>query len=289
MKWMLLVLLYGLLKGAREIAKKKALTRSTVLEVLVLYTVLSFVFVLPTAPKAMGLSGRQLLYVAGKSFVIFLAWICSFHAIRRLPISLYGILDLSRVLFATLLGVAVLKERLTLPQIIGLSLVCLGLLMLRLHKGSRKAASVKKPAETSSTAIFVVIALMSCLLNAVSGLMDKLLMKEMNSNQLQFWYMLFLALFYLIYTLLSRTKLAWGKLFRNYWVWILSILFVIADRALFEANAIAQSRVTVMTLIKQSGCVVTILGGKFVFHEQDIGYRLLCAGVVVAGIVIAVL
>ena len=49
------------------------------------------------------------------------------------------------------------------------------------------------------------------------------------------------------------------------------------------------SRVTVMTLIKQSGCVVTILAGKFIFKEKNIGYKLFCAAVIVAGIVISVL
>lgn len=298
MKWMLLVLLYGILKGTREIVKKKALTKNTVIEVLVLYTLLSFLFVAPTAPKATGLSVRQLLLIACKSFVIFLAWICSFHAIRRLPISLYGILDLSRVLFATLLGVFVLGESMTVPQSIGLGFVCAGLLMLKGQKkqkappGDAEDKTEARTEETRSgqaTAFYILIALLSCLLNGLSGMMDKILMKEMNSDQLQFWYMLFLVLFYLLYIVISRTGLAWGKLLRNYWVWILSLLFVIADRALFEANAAADSRVTVMTLIKQSGCVVTILGGKFIFHEQHVGYRLLCAGVVVTGIVIAVL
>lgn len=298
MKWMLLVLLYGILKGTREIVKKKALTKNTVIEVLVLYTLLSFLLVAPTAPKAMGLSVRQLLLIACKSFVIFLAWICSFHAIRRLPISLYGILDLSRVLFATLLGVFVLGESMTVPQSIGLGFVCAGLLMLKGQKkqkappGDAEDKTEARTEETRSgqaTAFYILIALLSCLLNGLSGMMDKILMKEMNSDQLQFWYMLFLVLFYLLYIVISRTGLAWGKLLRNYWVWILSLLFVIADRALFEANAAADSRVTVMTLIKQSGCVVTILGGKFIFHEQHVGYRLLCAGVVVTGIVIAVL
>ena len=67
------------------------------------------------------------------------------------------------------------------------------------------------------------------------------------------------------------------------------VMFIIADRALFIANGMPDSRVTIMTLIKQSGCVVTILAGKFVFKEKNIGYKLLCAAIVVAGIVIAVL
>ena len=58
--WMLLVLLYGVLKGAREIVKKKALTKSSVIEVLFFYTLLGFLFVTPQAPSAMGLEPKFL-------------------------------------------------------------------------------------------------------------------------------------------------------------------------------------------------------------------------------------
>ena len=40
--WMLLVLFYGLCKGGREIVKKKAMETSTVIEVLLFYTFVSF-------------------------------------------------------------------------------------------------------------------------------------------------------------------------------------------------------------------------------------------------------
>lgn len=129
--WMLLVLLYGVLKGAREIVKKKALTKNSVIEVLFFYTLLGFLFVTPQAPSAMGLEPKYYFWIALKSFVIFLAWICSFKAIKKMPISLYGVLDLSRVLFATLLGVVVLQETLNTHQVIGLVFVSAGLLLLK--------------------------------------------------------------------------------------------------------------------------------------------------------------
>ena len=56
---------------------------------------------------------------------------------------------------------------------------------------------------------------------------------------------------------------------------------------LFLANGMAESRVTVMTLIKQSCVLVTILCGWLVFREKGVGYRLLCAAIIIAGIVIA--
>lgn len=280
--WMVLVLVYGLLKGTREIIKKKSLEKSSVMEVLFFYTLFSFLFVAPDAKNAMGLTGIQYIYIAIKSFIIFCAWILSFKAIKKMPVSLYGVLDLSRVLFAMLLGTIVLGEVLKPTQIVGLILVAAGLFMLKFRRGG------KQKAEHVSAAI-VVCAILSCMLNAVSGLMDKLLMKQMNSSQLQFFYMLFLVLFYLAYIIFSKEKLDFKGAIKNYWIWILAIMFVVADRALFMANAAEDSRVTVMTLIKQSGCLVTILGGKFIFHEKNIGYKLCCAGVIIAGIVVGVL
>ena len=110
--WILLVLFYGLMKGAREIVKKLAMTKNTVIEVLVIYTVISFVFVIPLAPSAFGMETRFYLWIAVKSFAIFVGWICGFYSLKKLPVGIYGILDLSRVLFATASGVFFLHETL---------------------------------------------------------------------------------------------------------------------------------------------------------------------------------
>lgn len=138
MLWIPLVLLYGVLKGVREIVKKKALEINSTIEVLFMYTFLSFLIVLPQINSAMGMEPKYYLYVALKSFVIFLAWMFSFKAIKRMPISLYGVLDLSRVLFATLLGVIVLQEILSVSQMIGLTFVSAGLILLKYRPRSMR-------------------------------------------------------------------------------------------------------------------------------------------------------
>ena len=58
MTWILLTLVYGLLKGTREIAKKLALQKNSVMEVLVIYTVLSYFLVIPQAPQAGGMEPK---------------------------------------------------------------------------------------------------------------------------------------------------------------------------------------------------------------------------------------
>lgn len=329
MVWVGLVTLYGILKGVREILKKKALGRNTVMEVLLMYTLLSFLILLPTAPKAGGLRAPEYAAVFAKSFIIFVAWLCSFHALSCMPVSLYGILDMSRVVFSTLLGIIVIHEKMDLPGLIGFVLVCAGLYALRGLKNreaeddttavvqenatapdikqvspeepvtAAEAKAAEKPVLTreqrfwnrltSVTAGVVILAFLSSFLNAVSGTMDKVLMKGMNESQMQFWYMLFLVLLYLAYILLTGTKIRLKGMFTNKYVWMLSVAFIIADRALFIANRDPASRVTVMTLLKQSGVICTIIGGRLFFREKHIKYKLCCAFVVIAGIVIAVI
>lgn len=318
MTWMLLVLVYGLLKGAREIAKKKAMEKNTVMEVLVIYTLLSFVFVIPQAPQACGLEPIYFLWIAIKSFSIFLAWICSFRSLKKLPVSVYGVLDLSRILFATSLGVLVLGETISTFQGIGLIFVCCGLVLLKFKPAFLKKLfhvdespitltpdTVVKSDETTeissnciqnntlvkqekSVNFYIFLAFLSCMLNAVSGFLDKVLMKDISSSQLQFWYMLFLIAYYLIYVLIFRVKIS-PTVLKNGWVWLLAIMFVIGDKALFIANGDPASKITIMTLIKQAGCLVTILGGKFVFKEKNTGYRMFCACIIIVGIVMGVI
>lgn len=288
MLWIFLVLLYGILKGAREILKKKALEKNSTIEVLFVYTLLSFLIVLPDAGNAAGMELRFYFYIAAKSFVIFLAWMCSFKAIRKMPISLYGVLDLSRVMFATLLGVIVLHEVLSGYQVVGLLFVSAGLLLLKYRPRRGQRAETEQTSQGVGL-VYVVMAFASCMLNALSGLLDKILMRDISSAQLQFWYMLFLVLFYLLYILLTRTPVDLKSAVRNRWVWMLSILFVIADRALFIANGMPGSRITVMTLLKQAGCVVTILAGKYLFREKDTTHKMVCAVIIIAGIVIGVM
>jgi len=281
---MLLTLIYGLLKGAREIVKKKCLEHNSVVEVLFFYTLVGLILALmmPGREEVFTINKSILPYILIKSFVIFLAWILSFKAIKSMPVSMYGVLDMSRVIFATLLGTFILHETWSVGQMIGLPLVLLGLFLLRILKS-------KKDAEEKIEFKTVVFAFLSCALNAVSGFLDKVLMKDVTSAQLQIWYMFFMVLMYGLYLLLSRTKVNWRALIKNYWIPLLALMFVIADKCLFIANGYPESKITIMTLIKQSSCFVTIALGRLVYREKNILKKSICAGVVLLGILIALL
>ncbi|MCC8168841.1 MAG: EamA family transporter [Oscillospiraceae bacterium] len=277
--WIALVSVYGILKGVRDVIKKKAMEKNTAMEVLFFYTLLSFLFVTPEAKGALSMDMHYIGYIMIKSVIIFIAWMCSFKAISKLPIGFFGIMDMSRVIFASVLGMAVLHETVTGVKLIGMALVLVGLMLVNL----KKEGSSEK-----TKALYIILVLVSCLMNTISELLDKILMQHMESGQLQFWYMFFLLVLYFGYMLVTRTKINFKTLKTNYWILILSVLFVIGDKALFIACSLEDSTVIAMTLIKQCSVLITIIGGRLVFKEKHTLYRILCAAVIIAGIMVAV-
>ncbi|MGM9646483.1 MAG: EamA family transporter [Eubacteriales bacterium] len=290
--WVGLILVYGIFKGLREALKKKAMATNSVIEVLVFYTLFAFLMIIPFSHNIFAISYRYHIAILIKSSIIFVAWLCALNSIKRLPLSVYSVMDMARVIFSILLGVLLLGESIGILQGIGMVLVIAGITLVNLKS---KQAPTERPSK-----LVIVLVLISCLLNSVSGIMDKWLLSTqggrwflgdevITSSQLQFWYMLYLTILYIAYALIKREKINVKKCVTCPWIWLLSLLFVVADRALFVANASPDSTVVVMTLIKQSSVLVTIAMGKIMYKEQHILYRILCAVLIIAGIVLSVL
>lgn len=278
--WIIFVLLYGIFKGAREPIKKKILEKNDLLSTLFTYTFVGFLMTIPMAKDVFAIDAGTFALIGVKSFVIFIAWIATFAAVRKLSVSFYSVMDLSRVIFSTLMGVIFLKESLTVKGIISLALVVLGLYLVNRQKDS---------VEKSTDNRYVWLVLFSCLLNAVSGTLDKYLMatREISSIQLQFWFMLMLSAMYYAYICIKGNKVDIVGCMKNPYIYILSFLLIAGDQLLFIANSDESSQVTVMTLIKQSSAIVAILSGKFVYGEK-IARKLWCAGIIIFGIVLSV-
>ena len=279
--WIIFIFIYSFLKGSREGMKKAALRKSSSSEILFFYTLIGFILTIPFSKDAFSLAPIYIFYVFLKSAVVCTAWIFAFIAIDKMSVSLYGITDLSRMVFSTLLGVIVLGESFTLPKAIGVVLVITGLMLANLKKTSSGTKEITLPV--------LIAVLMNCFLNAVSGTMDKVLMKYMLSSQLQFWFMLFTTVIYGVILLVRREKISIKTLKTNYWVPLMSISLIIGDRLLFEANKSPLSEVTVMTVIKQSSVIVTVLTGWLVFKEKHILYKMMCTLIVLSGIFIALI
>ena len=269
--WIAQAALYGVLKGGRDVMKKLALKKSSIIEVLFFYTLLSLVLLLPDTKEAIGIfngSGLYLPLIFVKSAIIYIAWMCSFKAIEKLPIGFYGLMDMSRVVITSLLSIILFGEAITLGKAIGMILVIDGLVMLNVSKNSFGGENVKLR--------YIILTLASCFANSCSEIFDKWFMRPetgITPAQLQFWYMLFLTVLYLLHIIIKRIKIDWRMIYKNYWLILLAVMFVIGDRALFNANRVGD--VIPLTLLKQGAVIITILGGKFVCKEKNTVFKLL--------------
>ena len=278
--WIIFIIIFGVLKGLREPIKKKVLENVNVFTSLFLYTFIGFLMTLPTAKGVFDLTPYVSFLVVLKSGVIFFAWMLTFFAIKKVPLGIYGITDMSRVIFSSLMGVLFLGEGLTLRGIISLILVAAGLYFAN-----------KKRSDSTNTysSKYTWMIMLSCLLNAVSGTLDKIIMStgDITSSALQFWFMLLLSAFYLAYIIIRKEDFEIKKAIKNPWIYVLSLLLILGDRALFIANSDPESKVTVMTLIKQCSAVVTIIMGRILYKEKNTIKNLLCAGLIIGGIALA--
>ena len=112
---------------------------------------------------------------------------------------------------------------------------------------------------------------------------------NMTSGQLQFWFMFFMTIIYAIALFMHRKEINIRTLSRNYWIPLMSLSLVFGDRLLFEANASPKSEVTVMTVIKQSSVIVTVLLGWWIYKEKNILFKLFCCLIGLSGIFVSVL
>lgn len=273
--WVVLVLIYSILKGSRDGMKKAALKFSSSDEILFFYSLIGFILIIPFSSNAFSVPPIYIFYSFIKAAVVCTAWLCAFIALKNMTVSLYGIMDLSRMIFSTLLGIFVLNESMTVGKAAGLVLVGTGLIL----------SNLKKDASGDKVTFWVLIAaFLNCLLNSISAIMDKSLTKTMEPDALQFWFMFFLLICYSGILVAKREKIHISTLRKNYWIPIMSISLIVGDRLLFIANSDPESMVTVMTVIKQSSVIVTIITGWLFFKEKHICYKMMCAGIILAGI-----
>lgn len=279
--WILYTFIYAIFTGFFQAAKKKAVEKNSIYEVLAIFSTIAFLLVSLTSKNVFNIGFIPLIIIFIKSLIIVIAWILSLNAIQKMPISLYSVINLSRIVFSIIMSIIFLGENLTASLVMGTIIIILGLFLVN------KVSNVKSEKETNLKVILILLA--SCLLNSISAIIDKQVLKYINPIQLQFWFLLFLSMCYWLILLLKNKKLEFKNIKKNYWIIIAAICLTVADRFLFKGNEIPESKVSVMTLIKQVSAIEGIILGKILFNEKNIIKKLLCSLLIIIGIVLTVI
>lgn len=277
--WMLLTLIYGILSGVYFLFQKEAMRKNHSIEVFVTYVTISLIIVFFDVKNVIEINPNYLLLIALKSLVLFISFVLSFKAMSKLSVSSYGVINMSKILFTTLLGIIVLNESFGQNQLIGMILICLGLILVNVYKDD-KCKNDKK---------YILILLIGCAFSAISGLLDKVISTNVTPIELQWWYLLFLFIDTWIYVFIRKIKINFKSTFKNHWIYLYSVSFIVADRILFMANRVDNSQISIISLLKQISVIIMILIGGTLFKEKNLKYKLTCSLIIMLGLGIIVI
>lgn len=279
--WVIYTIIHAIFAGFFQCSKKKSSEINSIYEVLAAFSLISFFMAAFTSTNNFNIELQNILLIALKSLIIVVAWLLGIYSMTKMPISLYSVINLSRIIFSIILSVIFLGEKLTLTIITGAIIIIIGLILV--NKVSQKDDD--KEVELK----IVLLLLFSCFLNSVASVIDKVVTKYVTATQLQFWFLFFLALFFWLIILARRKKLEIQKLKKNYWILVAAVSLVVGDRFLFMANANPDSKVAIMTLLKQISVIEGIILGKIIFKEKNIVKKMLCSILIIFGILLTII
>lgn len=279
--WIILTVLYAIINGVFQCAKKKSIEKNSIFEVLAVFSLLAFLIAALMTKESIVIGIKPLIIILFKSFIIVIAWLLALKALETTSISVYGLVNLSRIVFSVVLSIILLGEKLTILTLLGLVIIIFGLALVN------KFANNNEEKEANFKSILMLLA--SCLLNAFSAIIDKYITKDITGTQLQFWFLLFLTIIYWIILLIKQKRLNFKAMNKNYWIVIAAVCLAVEDKFLFIANEIETSKVSIMTGIKQLSTIEIIILGKILFKEKNTLKKLACSMLIIFGIILTLI
>ncbi|MCX6956493.1 MAG: DMT family transporter [Verrucomicrobia bacterium] len=294
MHWIAASLLSALFLGFYELGTKHAVRDNAVLPVLFLANVCSATVwtllltvahtapgTLPAALLVAPLSGHQHLLLLGKSALVATSWVCSYFAIKHLPVSLASPVRATGPMWTLLGAVLVLGERPSWLEGLGIVITLASFLGLS-FAGAREGIHFHRDK-------WVGWLLAGTLLGAASGLYDKFLLGRSGfaASTVQAWFSIYLALLFL--PLVIGWKLRWWTRHEFHWRWSVmgvSAALLIADFVYFSALRDPDALISLVSSLRRGGTLVAFAGGLLFFGEVNGRQKLPAVLGVLAGIVL---
>ena len=281
--WVLPVILSAVLLGFYDIAKKHSVNENAVMPVLFLSTlsgciaVTVFLVVSGKTADLFSLTVFQLLLVFLKSILVAASWICADFAMHCLPISIASPVRASAPLWTFFGSILLYREIPTFVQAVGMFLV---------FAGYYAFAVIGKLEGFSFRHRGMILIFAGTLLGAASALYDKFLLNVLAipHTPLQFHFALDLVL------ILGAAWLMMKKSTSPFiWKWsivVTGVLLVAADNLYFYALSMPDVKISIVSLIRRSGCIVSFLFGSWLFHDRRVRLKAAALLLILLGVML---
>ncbi len=297
MPWIAASLLSAFFLGLYDLSTKHAVRDNAVLPVLFFANVcstvvwLSILAVNATVPGGLppilhvdSLTFGQHLQLLLKSAIVAASWVCSYFAVKNLPVSIAAPIRATGPMWTLFGALIVLAERPTSMEITGVMITLVAFLGLSLA-GAREGIHFHRNK-------WIGFLLGGTLIGAVSVLYDKFLLGRcgFTAATVQCWFSIYLALLFL--PLAIGWKLRWWPRNVFHWRWSIlgiSLALLVADFLYFDALRSPDALVSLVSSFRRGSTLVAFTGGLIFFGERYNWPKLWAVLGIVAGIVLTVL
>ncbi|MBP9998731.1 MAG: EamA family transporter [Bacteroidales bacterium] len=273
-------LLSAVLLGFYDVAKKEALKKNGVLEVLAVATALTAVILCPFL--SLGSTADHAKLIA-KAIIVSASWISGLEAVKLIPLTTASTIKATRPMIVVLFSIILFGERLNLVQWGGVFLVIISLYFL-----SRSSKSEGIDFKNNRGIFYMVI---SVLTGSGSALYDKHILKSLEPMFVQSWSNIYITLVLIAVIIWYRHARPERKTgFKWDWLLILiAVLITCADALYFFAIKQEGSMLSVISLIRRSSVIITFMAGAFLYKENNIRSKAVILVVLTAGMTMLML
>lgn len=306
--WILYASIYATIIGFFSVFKKKATAKTNTLFVLAFHGTLGFLLLSWTAFfDAFKISSQSFLFLLLKSFIVAFMWIFELIALKKYYISSLQPISSIKVVIGFVAGIIIFSEPFVWWKCIGVAIIFVGLVMLNFYDAKHivKFESSKSNFENMNASTHdeqqlkrnritaITLFLLSCILSEISAILDKFILNNISPNQMQFWFMMLVSIIlwicFFAACIKNKNMLVSKSDFKNFYIYLIACILIIADRFLFTALSQPDVLVSGVSVIKQISIIVSVIFGGLWFKEPKLKNKLAFLAIILAGIVVVLI
>ncbi len=287
--WFLPIIASALALGLYDVSKKHAVRDNAVMPVLFFATLTgSTLFLGGTAlagnwASACACDRATWILLLGKALLVGASWGCVYYAMRELPISIAAPVRASAPLWTFIGSLIFFSEVPSLLQAAGMLVIFAGYYLFSVlgklegihflhHRG-------------------IHFIMLGTLLGAASALYDKYLLNVLGipRGTVQFWFSVDLVFVLGAAYCFCLARFRGEKRRRFEWRWSIPLtgaLLIVADYLYFYAVSLPEIRISILSLVRRSSCVVTFAVGAWYFHDVNVRGKALALLLILLGVLL---
>ncbi|GAA5484304.1 DMT family transporter [Haloferula sargassicola] len=294
MSWLLLTVASAIFLGFYDFFKKAALRNNDVTPVLFGSVAASSLVWLPFVVWALIAPGSlphpsldvvhltpiEHLMLFGKAAIVGSSWVCGYHGLKALPLSIATPIRATGPLWTIALAVFLFREMPSGRQWLGLAVI-LAAFFAFTFVGKKEGIHFHR-----DKGVFLMIG--ATVLGALSALYDKFLLQSATipATAVQAWFTIDLAI------LLVPALVVWHRDRSRkpfHWHWAIPVIgftLLAADLLYFIAISQPEALISLISPVRRSSVIVSFLLGIFLFRERHLAAKSLCVAGIIGGVLL---